>query len=105
MRVIQLLVIRIVSDNRHIVLRPCAQIMSDGVLPVCTIEQKWPDCAQYFSGKSPGQEVLVTANYRGLPIEINAALSVASGTSASIALLLHIVGAELYVSIHILIDA
>ncbi|PSR83765.1 hypothetical protein BD289DRAFT_277313 [Coniella lustricola] len=99
MRAIQMLIVRIVSDDRHIVLRPCAQIMSDGVVPISTIVQKWPDCTQYFSGNNPQQEVLVTASYLGLPIEVNAALSVASGTSASIALLLHILGAEIYVRI------
>lgn len=79
-------------------MRPCAQIDSDGVLPAATILQAWPECAAYFSRVAPGQQALVGADYHGLPIEVNVALSLVSGISALLALLLHAVGVEIYVS-------
>lgn len=45
-----------------------------------------------------GQAVVVEANYFGLPIEVNVALSFAAGAATFLALILHILGAEFYVS-------
>ncbi|KAF3770256.1 hypothetical protein M406DRAFT_248703 [Cryphonectria parasitica EP155] len=96
MRAIQQIAARVLSKQGHVALRPCAQIMSDGVLPAAVIEQKWPGCAAFFSGESLDQTVLVSADYYGLPIEINVALSIASGLSGFLALLVHVIGAEIY---------
>lgn len=79
-------------------MRPCAQIDSDGVLPKSVIEHSWPECAAFFTGEHPDQQVLVRADYYGLPIEINVAISIVSGASAFVALFLHATGVELYVS-------
>lgn len=79
-------------------MRPCAQIDSDGVLPRSVIEGSWPGCEAYFTGHVPDQQVLVRANYYGLPIEINVAISIVSGASAFVALFLHAMGVEVYVS-------
>ncbi|ROW12253.1 hypothetical protein VMCG_00161 [Cytospora schulzeri] len=100
MRIIQAAASRIVSNKGYTAMRPCAQIDSDGVLPAAMIQQSWPGCAAYFSGENPGQQVLVDANYYGLPIEINVALSIASGVSALLSLFLHALGVEIYVSNH-----
>lgn len=96
MRVVQTAASRIVSSQGYTALRPCAQIDSDGVLTAAAIQHFWPACAAYFSGASPGQQALVDANYYGLPIEVNVALSIASGASALVALFLHAVGVEIY---------
>lgn len=98
MRIIQTIAGRAVSGQGYTSLRPCAQINSDGVLPQPVIENAWPECAAYFTGANPDQQVLVRADYYGFPIEINVALSIASGASAFVALILHAIGVELYVS-------
>lgn len=100
MRIIQNATSRIVSGQGYSAMRPCAQIDSDGILSAEAIQQAWPRCLAYFSGVDPGQQVLVDANYYGLPIEVNVALSIASGASALLALSLHAVGVEIYVSYH-----
>lgn len=79
-------------------MRSCAQINSDGVLPQPVIERAWPECAAYFTGAHLHQQVLVRADYYGFPTEVNVALSIASGASAFVALFLHAVGVEVYVS-------
>lgn len=98
MRIIQNVASRAVSGQGYTATRPCAQINSDGVLPQSVIERAWPECAAYFTGAHPDQQVLVRADYYGLPIEINVALSIASGASAFAALFLHAIGVEVYVS-------
>lgn len=98
MRFIQNIAGRAVSGQGYTSLRQCAQINSDGVLPQPVIENVWPGCAAYFSGANPDQQVLVRADYYGFPIEINVALSIASGASAFVALILHATGVEVYVS-------
>jgi uncharacterized membrane protein len=98
MRIIQNAASRAVSGQEYTAMRPCAQINSDGILPRSVIERAWPDCAAYFTGTHPDQRVLVRADYYGLPIEINVALSIASGASAFVALFLHAMGVEVYVS-------
>lgn len=97
MRIIQAAASRITSNQGYTAMRPCAQIDSDGVLSAVAIQQSWPGCAAYFSGANPGQQVLVDANYYGLPIEVNVALSITSGISAMLALSLHSIGVEIYV--------
>lgn len=98
MRILQLLAAAALSGRGYVATRPCAQIASDGVVPASAIEARWPGCAPYLSGEKPGQVVIVDANYYGLPAEINVALSVASGTCAFLAILLHTTAVELYVS-------
>lgn len=96
MRIIQNIASRAASGQGYTALRPCAQINSDGILPQSVIEHAWPECAAYFTGANPDQQVLVRANYYGFPIEINVALSIASGASAFVALFLHAMGVEVY---------
>ncbi|KAG6364529.1 hypothetical protein INS49_006130 [Diaporthe citri] len=96
MRIVQNIACRAVSGQGYAAMRPCAQIDSDGVLPKFLIESSWPECEAYFTGRSPDQQVLVKAEYYGLPIEINVAISIVSGASAFVALFLHAMGVELY---------
>lgn len=98
MRIIQNIACRAVSGQGYTATRPCAQIDSDGVLPRSAIEHAWPECASYFTRAHPGQQALVRADYYGLPIEINVAISIVSGASAFAALFLHAVAVEVYVS-------
>lgn len=99
MRVIQQVGVRLLSNKGYVALKPCAQIASDGVLSASVIMEHFPDCTAYFSGENMNQMVVVKANYSGLPIEVNVALSFAAGASTMLALLLHVLGAELYVRV------
>ncbi|KAK2604538.1 hypothetical protein N8I77_007459 [Diaporthe amygdali] len=99
MRIIQNIASRAISGQGYAAIRPCAQIDSDGVLPKSMIEHSWPQCAAYFTGARPDQQVLVRADYYGLPIEINVAISIVSGASAFTALFLHAIGVELYLNL------
>ncbi|CAN8096547.1 unnamed protein product [Discula destructiva] len=96
MRVLQQVGARLLSDKGYFALKPCAQIASDGVLSAAVITAHFPECEAYFLREKLGQTVMVEANYAGLPIEINVALSFAAGASAFLALIVHIFGAELY---------
>lgn len=98
MRIVQNIACRAASGQGYAAMRPCAQIDSDGVLPQSVIERAWPECTAYFTGAHPDQQALVRADYYGLPIEINVAISIVSGASAFVALLLHAMGVEVYVS-------
>lgn len=98
MRIIQNISCRTVSGQGYTAMRPCAQIDSDGILSKSLIQSSWPECAAYFTGRNPDQQALVKADYHGLPIEVNVAISIVSGASAFVALFLHAMGVELYVS-------
>lgn len=99
MRIIQQAGARLLSNKGYIALKPCAQIASDGVLSESVLVDHFPSCRAYFSGVNASQLAVVQANYYGLPIEINVALSFAAGASTFMALLLHIFAAEFYVSV------
>ncbi|KAL2287533.1 hypothetical protein FJTKL_04970 [Diaporthe vaccinii] len=96
MRIVQNIACRAASGQGYTAMRPCAQIDSDGVLPRSVIERAWPECTVYFTGTHPDQQALVRADYYGLPIEINVAISIVSGASAFVALFLHAMGVEVY---------
>lgn len=98
MRIVQNVACRVVSGQGYAAMRPCAQIDSDGVVPKSVIERAWPECTAFFTGAHPDQRVSVRADYYGLPIEVNVAISIVSGASAFVALFLHAMGVELYVS-------
>lgn len=98
MRIIQIFVAGLISGRGHVASRPCAQVGSDGVVPIFVLEQRFSGCATYFTGKDPHQTVIVNADYYGLPMEINVALSLAAGVSAFLALFLHSIAVEIYVS-------
>ncbi|KAJ8125634.1 hypothetical protein O1611_g8005 [Lasiodiplodia mahajangana] len=57
----------------------------------------YPQCAAFFSGENPDQQAVVRANlYGDNSTEVGAALSLSFGPAAWLALVLHAIGAELY---------
>jgi hypothetical protein len=59
----------------------------------------YPECASYVSVENPGQQALVSANYYGTnPVEILAAFNLVFGVATWLALALHAIGIEIYVS-------
>ncbi|CAD0055906.1 unnamed protein product [Aureobasidium pullulans] len=59
----------------------------------------YPGCANYFNGKSPDLPVVVTVDFSSdNAMELSAALAVPFGTAGWLALLLHTIAIEVYVS-------
>ena len=58
----------------------------------------YPDCESYFSGTDSDKHVLVAADMNGMPEQIGAALNSCFGAAAWLAIAMHAVGVELYVS-------
>ncbi|KAI0106487.1 hypothetical protein GGR51DRAFT_172309 [Nemania sp. FL0031] len=57
----------------------------------------YPQCAPFFSGENPDQQAVIKANiYGDNSMEAGAALNLAFGPAAWLALVLHAIGAELY---------
>ena len=59
----------------------------------------YPQCSQYLNGSDPSKRVIVTAKFASSnPVELAASLAVPFGTAGWLALLLHTITIELYVS-------
>lgn len=60
---------------------------------------RYPECASYLNGTNPGQQAAVHANFgSGEPVEIGAAMNMCFGMALWVALSLHAIGVEVYVS-------
>ena len=78
--------------------RPCGQVDNalDGDQNVAL--NTYPQCAPYYSGDNPDQQTIVQANISGNEAEVSAALGMNFGTAGWLALALHAIGVEIYVS-------
>jgi hypothetical protein len=63
-----------------------------------TIE-RYPDCAAFYNGSHPDQNVLVLGNFNGDADEIGTALNLTFGMALWLALFIHALGVEIYVSL------
>lgn len=80
--------------------RPCAQIAS--VLSQNATLASYPACSAFFDNPSSAQNlrVVVTANFASSnPMELSAALAIPFGTAGWVALVLHSIAVEVYVSL------
>lgn len=61
----------------------------------------YPDCASYFSGENPGQQTVVHADLPGATsaAEAGAATGMVFGMAVWLALAIHAIGIEIYVSV------
>lgn len=77
--------------------RPCAQI--EFALGRNDTLAAYPGCADYFNSKSPDLPVVVTVDFSSdNAMELSAALAIPFGTAGWLALLLHTIAIEVYVS-------
>ncbi|KAF9771282.1 hypothetical protein IL306_011096 [Fusarium sp. DS 682] len=60
------------------------------------VEALYPDCIGFYTGETPDQRVITKGTPGGRPDEIAASLNSAFGASAWLALVIHIIAAELY---------
>lgn len=77
--------------------RPCAQIAF--ALGENETLAAYPQCADYFNGNAPNLPVIVTADFSSdNSMELSAALGIPFGAAGWLALLLHTLAIETYVS-------
>lgn len=78
---------------------PCGKI--DFILEdESTMVQRYPECATYYDGSNPNQYAIVPASLSGQDaVQAAAALNLCAGGAFFLALMLHAVGVEIYVSI------
>lgn len=81
--------------------RPCAQIFDTFEGNQTATLQHYPECAAFFSGADPDRHAAVKAQLGGdggSAIGAAAALGMTFGASAWLAMALHAIGVEIYVS-------
>ncbi|KAK4956609.1 hypothetical protein LTR10_006136 [Elasticomyces elasticus] len=94
-QVIASLIISKMASNQWLVARPCKQI--NFILGPESTLQSYPDCAFYYNGTNPDQQVVVSAGFpNGNPAEIAAALGITFGGAGWLGLVIHAFFAELY---------
>lgn len=79
--------------------RPCYQIafIYHGSEKITT--KLYPQCAAYFNGSNHDQHVVIRTGFQnGRPEEISAGLGIGFGMALFLALAIHAVGVEIYVS-------
>lgn len=91
------------EDNSHYGARPCAQIFDTfGRSRVDTLEG-YPDCKPFLDGVSPHQYAVVKADMSGGDaITAGVALGIGFGAAGWLALAIHAIGIEIYVSLLLL---
>jgi hypothetical protein len=77
--------------------QPCGKV--DFMIGKEQTLERYPDCAGSYDGSHPGQNVLVKGNINGGTDETGATFNLNFGMAVWLALFLHTLGVEIYVSI------
>jgi hypothetical protein len=80
---------------------PCAKIggmFAEYGIPSQALPGFYPECVPFIKGTSPNQYAIVHAGTYGRPEQVAAVLEMTFGMSMWLALMLHAVGVEIYVS-------
>lgn len=98
-RIILIISAQIISSiGSYYIVWPCAKIAYTMRSEQATLE-KYPTCESYFDGSSPGQQAVVHADFgSGNSTELAAAMNLCFGMALWVALAMHAVGVEVYVS-------
>ncbi|KAK2692471.1 hypothetical protein QWA68_008503 [Fusarium oxysporum] len=97
MRLIGIIMAQITSRmDPYYTTTPCAVLDSMFYHNKPAVEALYPDCIGFYTGETPDQRVIIKGTSGGRPDEIAASLNSAFGASAWLALLIHIIAAELY---------
>jgi hypothetical protein len=80
---------------------PCSKIL--GILAAFKIPSQalpgfYPECVPFVKGASPNQYAVVHAGSYGRPEQVAAALDITFGMTLWLALMIHAIGVEIYVS-------
>ncbi|KAF4344192.1 hypothetical protein FBEOM_1870 [Fusarium beomiforme] len=97
MRVIGMIMAQITSQtDPQYITTPCAVLDSMFYHDKPVVESLYPDCIGFYTGETPGQRAITKGTPGERPDEIAASLNSAFGASAWLALLIHIIAADLY---------
>jgi hypothetical protein len=97
MRAISVIMAKITSHlDPYYTIAPCAVIDSMFYYNKAAVEALYPDCIGFYTGETPDRRVMIKGTSGGRPDEIAASLNSAFGASAWLALLLHVIAAEVY---------
>ncbi|KAM0186391.1 hypothetical protein ACHAPI_011687 [Fusarium lateritium] len=97
MRAISAIMAKITSHlDPYYTIAPCAVVDSMFYHNKPAVEALYPDCIGFYTGETPDQRVMIKGTPGGRPDEIAASLNSAFGASAWLALLLHVIAAEVY---------
>ncbi|KAI0103241.1 hypothetical protein GGR51DRAFT_550069 [Nemania sp. FL0031] len=97
-RIIIFIMLNIPQSEPQYYAMPCDKI--DFMLKSRTLEL-YPQCASFYSGENPSQNVAVRAKFKHptSAVEVAAALDLVFGISHTIAFLIHVLGLEIYAGI------
>ncbi|KAH8194842.1 hypothetical protein TruAng_010995 [Truncatella angustata] len=96
MRIIMIIAVIILSKiGGYYTAQPCEKIEYI-FRSANTTMALFPQCAEFFSGANPSQNVLVNADYNGNVVEIASAFNLTFGPAGWLAVALHAVGIEIY---------
>lgn len=84
----------ITASRNYFTVRPCAQLAYISQ----DIARSYASCAPYFDGTDRNALAIVNANFGGSPAEIGVALGMPFGSAIWLALAIHAIGVEVYVS-------
>src|SRR3569833_2685182 len=90
--------VTISSIGGYYAVRPCGQIDEALGGNQTAVISAYPDCGAYFSGAVSGQRAFVRADMSGNLAEGSVALGLNFGAAGWLALTLHAIGIEIYVS-------
>jgi hypothetical protein len=82
----------------YVLAQPCPLITQSFENDVTATLHFYPECENYYNGANQNQYAIITANINGTAIEAGTALDLTFGAALWLALALHAIGVELYVS-------
>lgn len=96
-RIIMIISTVIISISpKYYMAQPCDKI--DFIIGREQTLESYPDCASFYNGSRPDQNVLVLGDFNGNADKIGTALNLNFGMAFWLALFLHAIGVEIYVS-------
>jgi len=81
--------------------RSCAEVASFYNNSAQKTTALYPECATYFNGTNPDKHIAVLLDFNGRQEETGAALAEGFIMAAGLALALHAIGIEIYVSVRL----
>ena len=87
----------IANAGSYFLAQPCDKL--DYILGKETTLARYPDCANFYNGTRLDQNVAVQANGFDEPDSVAVAMNTTFGMSFWVALFIHFIGVEIYVSI------
>lgn len=89
----------VTKSGNYYMAQPCAKIAYIYANNASKTLQLYPECESYFEGSNHNQNVVVNLNFNGRSEQITASLGSGFGMALWLALGIHAIGVEVYVSL------